>query len=144
MAFNTDSDGQMIGQLEATSLNLYRARPDEPHAQRHYDEEIIQTATTMPLPAISFNENHAFDNSVRCRTCESKLGEHLITTANSHNGDGPPAKGRVIKFHKGALFNATRQSLLPALVFGTQMQSTNALNITAIVSDAVHAADATW
>jgi hypothetical protein len=43
----------------------------------------------------------------------------------------------VIKFHKGALFNATSQSLLPALVFGTQMQSTNALNITAIVSDTV-------
>jgi hypothetical protein len=52
--------------------------------------------------------------------------------------EGPPITGRVIKFHKGALFNATSQSLLPALVFGTQMQSANALNITAIVSDAVH------
>ena len=65
-------------------------------------------------------------------------GVHLVTTANSHNGDGPPVTGRVIKFHKGALFNATSQSLLPALVFGTQIQSTNALNITTIVSNAVH------
>jgi hypothetical protein len=137
MAFNADSAGQMIGQLEANSLNLYRSRPDAPHARRHFDEERIPTATTLPTPAPAFNENHAFDNSVRCRTCESIVGVHLVTTANSHSGDGPPITGRVIKFHKGALFNATSQSLLPALVFGTQMQSANALNITAIVSDAV-------
>jgi hypothetical protein len=31
----------MLGQLEATNLNLYRTRPDEPHARRHYDEELI-------------------------------------------------------------------------------------------------------
>jgi hypothetical protein len=84
MAFNTDSNGQMLGQLEADSLDLYRTRPDEPHARRHYDEERVPTATTLPLPASSLNENHAFDNSVRCRTCESIVGVHLVTTANSH------------------------------------------------------------
>jgi hypothetical protein len=94
MAFNTDSAGQMIDQTEANSLNLYRSRPDEPHAQRHIDEERIPTATTLPTPALSFNENHAFDNSVRCRTCESVIGVHIVTTANSHSGDGPPIKGR--------------------------------------------------
>ena len=90
----------------------------------------MQTATTLPTPARpSFNENHEFNNFVRCRTCKSVIGEHIVATANSLNGDGPPIKGRVIKFHKGALFNATSQSLLPALVFGTQMQPTDALNI---------------
>jgi hypothetical protein len=41
----------------------------------------------------------------------------------------------VCRFYKGALFNITHLSLLPALVFGTQMQSTTALNVTAIVFD---------
>jgi hypothetical protein len=136
--YSTDRNGQMIDQRGANSLDLYRDVPNELAARRHYNEEILPTATKLPIQAESFNVDHALDNAVRCRTCETKLGEHLVTTANSLKGDGPPVRGRVIKFHRGALFNATSHSLLPALVFGTKMQSTNALNITAIVSDAVH------
>jgi hypothetical protein len=93
MTFNTNSDGQMIGQLEADSLNLYRSTPDDPHARRHFDEERIQTATTLPLPASSLNVNHAFDNSVRCRTCESTQECTLsppqtVTTATGHPSRG--------------------------------------------------------
>ena len=43
----------------------------------------------------------------------------------------------MIQFHKGALFNVTHHSLLPSLVFGAQVQSTEALNVTAIVSATV-------
>jgi hypothetical protein len=70
-------------------------------------------------------KDHPLDNKVRCRTCETTLGENFVTTANSLNGNGLPVRGRVIKFHKGQLFNATSQSLLPVLVFGTQMQPTH-------------------
>jgi hypothetical protein len=43
----------------------------------------------------------------------------------------------VCRFYKGALFNVPHPSLLPASVFGTQMQSTTALNAAAIVSDTI-------
>jgi hypothetical protein len=136
--FNTDSDGHMLSQSVDTSLNLYQDVPTDPIARQLFHEELTPTATTLPIPATCLN-NHPLDNKARCRTCETIIGEHHVVTANSHNGDGSPVSGRVIQFHKGALFNVTHHSLLPALVFGAQVQSTEALNVTAIVSATVRA-----
>jgi hypothetical protein len=98
--FNTDQHGDMLDQRGANSLNLYSNVPADPAARSDYHAQILPTATALPTPADSLNTDHPLDNAVRCRTCETILGEHLVTTANSLNGDGPPVRGRVIKFHK--------------------------------------------
>jgi hypothetical protein len=97
LQFNTDVNGHMLSQRDATSLDLYNAVPNDPVARRIYYEELHPTATTLPKQADSLNTDHPLDNKVRCRTCEATLGEHFVTKANSLNGDGPPVRGRVIE-----------------------------------------------